>query len=387
MKILNLCLCGSYNDGWGYHDNYMSYYHKVIGNDVSIITTPFINDKNSTGYCFYKSGKYIDDNGIKIKRENLKFSNKSKVSFKLRIYKNIYKSIEEEKPDIIFIHGTQFFDIREVIKYKKRHMNVKIFADNHADYINSAKNIFSKNILHKIIWKYGIKKLIPYCEKFYGVTPLRCDFLVDMYNIPREKIELLVMGADDSKINFKNKNNIRSEIRNSLLINDDDFVIITGGKIDNFKNIDKVMEVVDKFNDKHIKLIVFGSVNKDIKDRIDILSQSPYIRNVGWISSEKVYDYFLASDLAIFPGTHSTLWEQACGTGLPCIFKKWDGMTHVDVGGNCIFIEGNSTEAIDKAIKSVIYNKNVYDKMKKIAIEKGIIEFSYKKIAEKSIKS
>lgn len=385
MKVLNICLCGSYNDGWGYHDNYLSYYHKVIGNDVTIITTPFINNKNSAGYSFYKTGEYIDNNGIKVIRVPLKFSNKSKISFKLRIYKDIYKKIEDEHPDIIFIHGTQFLDIRKVIEYKKRHMNVKIFADNHADYINSSKNFLSKNILHKIIWKSGIKKLIPYCEKIFGVTPLRCDFLSDMYNIPKDKIDLLVMGADDDNINFNNRENIRTKIRKSLQINKDDFVIITGGKIDKEKNIDKLIEAVNSIDNNNIKLILFGSINNNIKDKIDKLINKSYIRYIGWISSEKVYDYFLAADLAVFPGTHSTLWEQACGVGIPSIFKRWNGMTHVDVGGNCIFIDDGSVEEIVESLNNVILNSDKYIYMKNIASKKAVKQFSYVEIAKKSI--
>ena len=46
---------------------------------------------------------------------------------------------------------------------------------------------------------------------FYGVTPARCDFLHEMFDIPREKIHLLPLGADDDEMHFEDKGKIREE--------------------------------------------------------------------------------------------------------------------------------------------------------------------------------
>ncbi|MFK1961527.1 hypothetical protein ACIXEH_11290 [Bacteroides fragilis] len=82
------------------------------------------------------------------------------------------------------------------------------------------------------------------------------------------------------------------------------------------------------------------------------------IHYVGWLSSEKTIEYFFASDLAVFPGTHSVLWEQAVGIGIPSIFKYWDGMTHVDLGGNCLFLFENSSEEISKKNKFSFFKRD-----------------------------
>ena len=106
---------------------------------------------------------------------------------------------------------------------------------------------------------------------------------------------------------------------------------------------------------------------------------------IGWIEPSKLYDYLFASDLAFFPGTHSVLWEQAVGVGLPCVFKRWKGIHHVDVGGNCIFIENGIEDEIREVLLKIYNNKTIYNNLKDIAIEKGIPEFSYFKIAQKAI--
>src|SRR5690606_33098125 len=112
-------------------------------------------------------------------------------------------------PDIVFIHGGQFASIKEICSYVKINPHVKIYVDNHADFINSGKSWFSRKILHGVLYKWCLKKIEPYVRKFYGVLPLRVDFLIDVYCIPSNKVELLVMGVDDTKVDLSRKNEIK----------------------------------------------------------------------------------------------------------------------------------------------------------------------------------
>jgi glycosyltransferase involved in cell wall biosynthesis len=207
-----------------------------------------------------------------------------------------------------------------------------------------------------------------------------------MYGIPPEKVELLVCGADDTLIDFSRKSEIRSTIRNDLSVNNDDFVIVSGGKIDQRKNIDKLIEAVIAINNSKIKLIVFGEPNSDMKPKIEALSFHENIKLVGWVTPEKIYSYLLSSDLGFFPGTHSVLWEQAVGVGIPCVFKRWSSIQHVDVGGNCQFIEKASVKEIKEKILTIYNDKDLYLQMKKVSESTGIKQFSYYQIAKRAIK-
>ena len=228
------------------------------------------------------------------------------------------------------------------------------------------------------------KEIEPYVTRFYGVTPLRCEFLKKMYNIPSSKVSLLVMGVDDWGIPWENRNAIHMKIRNQLNIAPSDFLIITGGKIDERKNIHLLMEAVLNSFESNIHLVVFGNIAPEMKKKIDSLEDNEKIHYVGWLSSEKTIEYFFASDLAVFPGTHSVLWEQAVGIGIPSIFKYWDGMTHVDLGGNCLFLFENSSEEISKKISSLSSRETKYLEMKKIA-SCFAHKFYYSDIAKKVI--
>ena len=117
-----------------------------------------------------------------------------------------------------------------------------------------------------------------------------------------------------------------------------------------------------------VKLIVFGNVLDDVKEEFDkTLEGSSNIEFIGWLKGDKVYDYFFASDLVCFPGQHSVLWEQACASKTPCVFEKWDGMEHVNNGGNSDFIENVSVQTIlDKILELKFTDK--YYKMKEVAL-------------------
>jgi len=383
LKILHLCLGNFYIDNYSYQENMLPKFHKKMGLDVEIIASLLSYDEDGNHCYLDKSGSYINEYGIPVTR--LKFK-KNIFNKRLRRFQGFYEALSKSKPDIIFIHNCQFLDIKEVVKYVKLNPDVKIYVDNHADFSNSARNILSRTILHKIFWRKCAQQIEPYTTKFYGVLPARIDFLKKLYKLPAERIELLLMGADDDKVQETKDPHVRKEIREKHNIKEDDFLIVTGGKIDKFKKQTLLlMEAVKEIDDDKVKLIVFGSVINELKESIRELSDGEKIQYIGWLDSDDCYKYFAAADLGVFPGRHSVLWEQAVGTGLPCIFKYLEGTTHVDVGGSCIFLYNDSKEEIKEKIELLIIDKELYKKMKSITGEEGMKKFSYYQIAKESI--
>lgn len=384
MKIVHICLCGPVTDGWNYQDNMLTKYHRKMGNEVTIITCQSVWGSNGDLEIDNRS-VYINENDVKVIRLKNKIG--KNVNSKLKVYKDLYKNIEMEDPDILFIHGVGFLDIITIKRYLKTNNNVRVFVDNHCDFSNSATSWISLNILHKGLWRNMTKIINPYTEKFYGVMPARVDFLIDIYNAPKEKTELLVMGGDDEKIAEARNPLIIEELRDSLNINKNDFIIITGGKIDEAKaQTLLLMEAVKKINRDDVKLIIFGSVVERLKDKFMKLCDNNIIKYVGWISSDESYKYFELSDLVVFPGRHSVFWEQVVAQGKPMICKYWEGTTHVDVGGNVRFILKDDIDEIYSIILGIVKNKNNYIEMKKVSEYKGSKEFSYRNIASKSIR-
>lgn len=289
MKIVHICLNGTVTDGFSYQDNLLPKYHKELGNEVVVIASLYSLDSNAKLIKLSETAmKYENEYGITVYRIPNKFNTNDKSKFKR--YINFIPILEQERPDIIFLHDFQLIDSKQVIRYVKKHKDVIIYADNHADYSNSARGWLSTNILHKIIWRHYARMLNPYVKKFYGVTPARVDFLTDLYKLPKNKCELLVMGADDDIIDSIDIEQVRRIKREAYGLSNQDFVLITGGKIDHNKpqTID-LMKIVNSLDDDDIRLLIFGSVEESLKIKFN-WELSERVRYIGWKRSNEIYD-------------------------------------------------------------------------------------------------
>lgn len=382
MKILHLMLACFYIDNYSYQENYLPKYHKKQGHDVEIIASLFSFDKNGNGMYLEKGDTYINEDGIKVTR--LDYAN-GLFAKRFRRYLGLKKELERIQPELIFCHGVQFADIKIVRDYCKMYPNTQLYIDNHSDFSNSATNWVSKKIQHEIIWKHYAQIITPYVKKFYGVLPARVDFLVNEYKISEDKVELLVMGADDEMVNEAASPELIRNLREKYNIKSNDFLIMTGGKIDKWKTQTLLlMEAVQKIQNDKVKLIIFGSVTEELQQKVKELTDGDKVQYIGWIQAKDSYKYFAAADLVIFPGRHSVFWEQVAAQGIPMIVKYWAGTTHIDMGGNVKFLKNDSVNEIKYTIEEVLEGDN-YDKMKKVALEKGRRHFAYSEIAKRSI--
>ena len=379
-KIVHICAT-TFTDGMAYQENLLTKYHVKSGHAVTVITSTW--QYNTEGKLVENEKEdYVNQDNVHVRR--LKLKGKNNITRKFRKFEKMYDVLCEEKPDILFIHGFQYLDILVVARYIKDKRIKHVYIDNHADYSNSATTWLSKNIQHRIIWKYCVQQIEPYAEKFYGVLPARVDILTELYGLPKEKCELLVMGADDELVDMAEQNMIIEGIRKKYHIAKEDFLIVTGGKIDRWKTQTVMLEqAVSRWKRNKVKLLIFGSIAAELKEQILSLCNEN-IQYVGWLSVEDSYKVIAAADLAVYPGRHSTLWEQTIGQGIPMVVKHWEGTHHVDAGGNVEFLYQDSTDEIENILRGIVFDRKKYETMKKEA-EKVQGEFLYSNIAKESI--
>lgn len=381
MKIVHLCLSAVFSDGFSYQENILPKYHVKMGHDVSVITNLFTWSKEGKGVYYESPVTYMDESGFKVIRLSYK-KPLMKINRKIGGFDGLFRTLEAEKPDIIFTHGGGYTDAKYVVKYLKKHPATRLFADSHADYINSATNFLSKYVLHKIIWKHSSKVLEPFVIKWFGVTPQRCRFLKEMYDINPKIIDFLPMGVDDEAIP-QDRETVRERVRNELGVAKDDVLVFTGGKINKAKRLHKTIEALEVIHNEKIHLVICGVLDQEmeyLKDKFDNVNA----HYLGWCDADRVMDCMVASDLACFPGTHSTLWEQSIGVGLPAIFKHWKEMEHVNVCDNCVLLETEETHELQNALNTIVNEK--YDQMKQNAVKASKF-FLYSEIAKKAIQS
>jgi glycosyltransferase involved in cell wall biosynthesis len=218
---------------------------------------------------------------------------------------------------------------------------------------------------------------------------VREDFLSDVYKINRNKISLLPFGFDDSQFDISQKETIKNRIRNNYKLSEHDVVFITGGKIDRRKNIHLILEAFQLFQKQHpnnnFKLIVFGKPDSEMESIVQPLLNHPSIISTEWLTPLEISEHFIASDIALFLGTHSVLWEETLGLGIPCVFKKWDKMDYLNFANNCLFLEDITTDSILKQLSIFATNTETISELKKNASSPQHENFYYSKISKAAI--
>lgn len=379
MKIVHIIIAAFYKEGWGYQENILPAKHFSLGIDTYIIS---YNEK------FPKGAYYINNDNVKISLLPVKRSFFAKMPV-VRIFigrtKGLYQKLDEIYPDIVFLHGLQSIESLTIAKWCKYHPDSRLYVDQHGDYYNMPLHTLRRRIIAKYLWGNIAKILSKYTVRFWGVTPWRVDYLQNVYGVKPDKTGLLVMGGDESLIDWKHKNRIKDEIRIKYNIPSKAFLIISGGKIDEAKNIHLLIDSVLNIDVSNVYLLIFGSMTPDM-DKYCKPKFGEKIKFLGWMDSKEVYPLFLASDLAVFPGTHSVLWEQAMACGIPGIFKDWNGgFSHIDCGGNALLLKDVNVDLLTYSINLLIENKDLYHSMKVVAETKGRKEFSYIEIAKRAI--
>ena len=379
MKIVHIAPNAPYNEGWGYQENLLPKYQVRNGHDVTLIITNTMH-QNGKVVPTQESDSVLPDR-VRVIRKAYKQFPWSRVR-NLLAYIPVYELLKDIRPDLIFYHGLLSTTILDVVRYKIKFPECHVVQDNHLD-LNIGFKVDS--FRQKIIRTYyrGLNAIsVRYVDKVYGVTPWRKTYAEEYFKIPSYKTDVLIMGADDEQLCLTQRESLRKKIREQYHVGEHDFLIVTGGKIDKKKKIDLLMQACSQMD---VKLLVFGNVLPDVQEDFNkILEKSPNITYAGWLPSERVYEYFYAADLVVFPGQHSVLWEQACASKVPCVFERWEGMDHVNNGGNADFVMPVTVDNLKDKINELIFTPQ-YREMKRNAESSKTDIYLYSEIAKKSV--
>lgn len=388
MRIAHICLAQFYIDGFGYQENILPRVHRRMGHDVEIITsTETYIDQTRLGYVAPAS--YVNEDGIPVHRLPYARWVPRKIQPKIRAYRGLKQSLETFRPDLIFLHDLQFWDLLVVRKYALAH-NIPVHADSHTDFVNSARGFVSRHLLHGGFYRPLLRYADPMIRRYFPTLPARADFMHEVYGLSRAKMELLPFGFDDTSVAGLDRDAVRREIRENLGISKSDLVLVTGGKLDLRKNIHVLIERFSALRRAGqlgaVHLVVFGKPNPEVVAELAKLDMDENVHLIGWMDPKILYRVFWAADAAIFPGTHSVSWEEAIGHGLASVFHRWNGMEHLDLGGNTLFMDDATATTLDRVLLDLTKDNGAQiRRMADIAQTKGPRVFSFSQIAQKAI--
>lgn len=378
MKIVHCCLGNFYIDNHTYQENLLPLQNKLDGQDVYIIASTETFAEDNT-LMYVDPSEYINEYGILVRRIPYRRLPSKFLQRKIRAYVAFYDILCEIKPDIIFFHSPCSYDLLTAARYRKYHKNVKLFVDSHEDKNNSAMNFLSKNILHKFIYKNFIRFSLSQIEKIFYISEETKDFLIEIDNVPDEKLEFFPMGGvlfEGSK-----KMDIRNRVRSSMKLTDDNILFIHSGKLGQLKRTEELLRAFYQVKNCSFRLIIIGSIPYEMESvLLPLISADSRVSFLGWKNGNELLEYLCAGDMYLQPGSQSAVMENSICCGSPVMLYPYTSYTPYYQGNVC-YIE--TVEDMVKCFNDISKNPEKLKIMSEISYKIAHEMLDYRKIVQR----
>ena len=337
MKILHLCLACFYIDNYTYQENILPRINHEDGHDVRILaSTETYVDNAHLGYV--EPSEYVTEYGVPIKRLPYVKVGNSFVTHKFRAYPHLYEEIAAFKPDVIMCHDLAFWSVLDVIRYKKAHPAVKLYADTHTDYYTSATNWLSLHILHRVFYRYLVRKALPYLEKYLCISDECRRFSIENYGVPEELTEFYPLGGILPTEEAYQAH--RAARRAELGVQPDELLLVHAGKLEPQKKTDSLLRAFAAVPELKARLAVIGSIPEE--NKAELLAQmdaDPRVTYLGWKSGDDLQEYLCAADLYCQPGKVSAIMQNAVCCRCPVMLYPHSGYVKDYDYGNVLWVK------------------------------------------------
>ena len=257
-----------------------------------------------------------------------------------RHYNEIAPVIQNERFDLLIVEGG---DEQAVIDIAKGYTRDQLVFHAHIHFIPKEKVVNGYG--HMI----GVSEFVASEYKKACKIPVNSHVLKNSIDV--DKFNKIVLEEEKKKL------------RKELRLSEDDFVVLSVGRLIQVKGILELMQSVLAINDQHIKLLCVGSANfrkwafSSYERKIKKLAEQNKERIIftGYVDNAEVYRYASVADVQCVP----SLWEEAAGLvvieamaeGIPTIVTKSGGMIeYVDESAALIIERENIVENLKSAI-------------------------------------
>ena len=237
-------------------------------------------------------------------------------------------------------------------------------------------------------YKFALPRTLKTADKIITDSNSTKKDLINYFNIPEEKIKVILLAADE-KFEVLNNEKI-NEVKQKFNL-DFPFVLYVGilTKHKNIPTLIKAFYKIKKEDIKH-KLVIAGTKRgkyKEIFETIDKLNLQNDIVFTGYISDEDLPALYNAADLFVYPSLFEgfgllPLESMACGT--PVITSNTSSLPEV-VGDAGIMIDPHDVDRLADAMHEVLSNDRLREDMIKKGLERAKM-FSWEKCAKETLK-
>ncbi|MFN5443149.1 MAG: glycosyltransferase family 4 protein [Crocinitomicaceae bacterium] len=376
-----------FSEKMGYVENYLPSAFGKFGCEVHLVTSDLqvYADQTELYDSVYSDflGEKVVESGVFPKEHYVLHRNKHSNLGGLHI-SELNEKLRELKPDIVYLTEILTIDFLNVIKLKSE-IGYEIFTESrlHTSILHWPKNW--KELMYYVrMFNLG-RKTSKYISKYYPIAKDVAFNINLIYGIPKSKIKLSALGVDTNKfssIRFSSQE--KQKFRQSINLNDNDFLCIYTGRLNEDKNpllLAKAVNYLFNLGYKNIKALFVGK-GTDIY-KLKLLENSNCLVKDFVVNSDLPLIYS-SSNIGVWPNQESTSRLDAMSCGLPIIIN--DTISNKKLIKDCGF-SFKTNNYIDLANKILILynNKNIYN-LKSINSRENIkLNYSWSRIAELKI--
>lgn len=380
MRVLHFALSCFYIEGYNYQENVLPRLHAKAGHTVMMIASCVSFGKDGLP-TLVEPGRYQSRDGFEVVRLPYKKPFHKGLFKRLRIFPDVYRLIEEFRPDVMYFHGCAGWEIRTVARYKKAHPEVLFFADTHSDAYNSAHGFISR-LQYRCFYTPVLKKALPHIEKVLCPSLEIMDFAREIYHIPASMLEFYPLGGIIPSDETRAAN--RADVRAHEQTDPSALVFLHSGKIDAKKRTADLIRGFSAVPGDHLRLWIIGVLTDPVKAEIESLaSADSRIHLLGWKDSQDLQRYLCAADVYAQPGSQSATMQNAMCSG--CAMLLYPHRSHqAYLNGNGLYVD--TVEDIRTAIQSLADHPAQIGPMQQRSLEISREILDYEKMAARVLR-
>lgn len=356
MRILIVTTGNEFTPSMLYKENYIIKAAQDHGDEIFVFANQYTYVKGKTELAVAQEKV----EGYTLKRFKYRSYGNKMVTSRVRRIDGLENEIVRLKPDLIFFNCGQVYNIKNLKLIKQALPDVKIVIDFSTKYLNSARNWFSKNILHRLIYRSWLQEALPYVDKIFYISQESKEFAQEMYKIPDEIMEHNNLPGET--IPVETKRAYKHEVFAKMGMTKDTIMFMYSGKIYPEKKVDHLVRAFVRTKEPNFRLIIIGVYNDDAS-RLTIeplIASDKRIKFMNFVSGSELTKYVCAADLYIQPGSISQTCQTAVCCGTPLCFN--DIPTHREIyNGNGFFVD--SEEDIYNVFETIGKNPAILKEM------------------------
>ncbi len=280
------------------------------------------------------------------------------------------------------IFQVNYPDALQIVKILKSRFNITLisvihsaqwqfaFNGNKKKFIEMWTNNINKEELNDIIMKsieYE-KELYELSDKIVSVTKYMKEFIMNYYNIPEKRIEVIHNGIHISNP-IEKKSEEKEKIKRSLGFSKSEKIILFSGRLDKGKGLYFLLEAFSEVvnNYYNVRLIIIGEdsgcdkITNYLKSCKGIWGKVTF---TGFVEYEFMEMFYHIADIGIIPSLYDHCPYVALEMiqyGIPLIISDIEGLNEIFKRGECLLIKPSYDEEGDiflsksDAVNAIIY--------------------------------